>query len=98
MDEYKIITLRCIDCENIECKDSKKYIPIDSLYGCTRKIPESLYEEYYHYMEEIIPFMYTKTTKEYQTSTYKKIIDLLYKIYSCPIGQLLNYSGKTTAQ
>ena len=89
-----IIKLKCSECENSTCCYSNKYIPIDSLEGCTRKVIEDVEIEYYHLINEVAPFMYMNTTKEYQTKTYNQIINLLNNIYSMPIGQKLDKKGK----
>lgn len=94
MDDIVFISLSCIDCENTHCDKSRRYIPSDSLEGCTRKVTEDEAAKYYHLLEEVAPFMYINTTKEYQSRTYKEIIDYLEYIYSCPFGQKLNKYGK----
>lgn len=90
------ITLRCFDCENIECKicPCGKYISENSKQGCTRQLTDEEADKYYHLLEEVRPFIYKDTTKEYQNKTYKKIIDFLYDIYSKPLGQKIGKSGK----
>lgn len=89
-----IIKLQCNQCENDSCCYSKKYIAENSLEGCTRKVDEDMEIEYFHLINEVAPFMYMKTSKEYQNKTYKEIIDLLFKIYSMPIGVKLDKNGK----
>ena len=93
-----IIKLQCGTCENSTCCYSKKYIPYDSLEGCTRKVDEDLEIEYYHMINEVAPFMYMKTTKEYQNKTYKEIIGLLDKVYSSPIGVKLDKHSKVKTE
>lgn len=89
-----IVKLRCGECENISCCYANKYIPMDSLEGCTRKVTEDMEIEYYHLINEVAPFMYMNTTKEYQNNVYHQIIQLLNNIYSMPIGVKLNKKGK----
>lgn len=89
-----IVKLRCSECGNISCCYANKYIPIDSLEGCTRKVTEEVEIEYYHLINEVAPFMYMNTTKEYQNKTYHEIDRLLNNIYSMPIGQKLDKKGK----
>lgn len=91
------IKLKCIDCENTECKISRLMIPEESKEGCIRKIPEELYIKYSHYMNEVAPFMYKDTTKEYQTKTYIEIIDLLFSIYEYPAIKKTGTNGKVLA-
>lgn len=90
------ITLNCADCENSDCDLANKYIPDGSNEGCTRRVPEDIAALYYHYIEEVLPFMYIKTSKEYQNRMYKEIIDFFYRLYAAPIGRKLNRSGKAT--
>ena len=45
------ITIKCKDCENTECRIGN--IIFYSEDGCIRKVPEDLYIEYYHLMNEI---------------------------------------------
>lgn len=84
MDE--IIRLYCNTCENSDCTIGRAYIPEDSNEGCTRRVPEVLMDSYTHLIDEVSPFMYMNTKKEYQNNMYKQIIDTLYKIYDCPVG------------
>lgn len=94
MDDETFISLRCIDCENTNCRISKRYVPIDSLEGCTRKVSEDEAAKYYHLLEEVAPFLNIKTTKEQQSRIYKEIIDYLEYIYTKPFGQKLNKRGE----
>ena len=45
------ITIKCKDCENTECRIGN--IIFYSEDGCIRKVPEDLYIEYYHLMNEV---------------------------------------------
>lgn len=94
MDNYCYITLRCLYCENSNCSIARKYIPQDSKEGCTRKVTEDISDTYEHYIKEVIPFMYIKTSKEYQKRMYKEITDFFISIYKCPIGNKLSSNGK----
>lgn len=51
-----ILKLTCATCDNPECEIGPRYVSVDSLVGCTRRVPESIYEKYIHYMKEVIPF------------------------------------------
>lgn len=94
------ITLRCRDCENTQCSICPKgnYIAENDMRGCTRQVSIEEAARYQHYLQEIAPFMYMATTKEYQNTQYKNIIDFLYYIYTRPIGQKLNKNGKVSQQ
>lgn len=56
LEDQVIITMTCSKCDNIGCEIGPKYVPIDSLVGCTRRVPEKIGDLYLHYTEEIIPF------------------------------------------
>lgn len=92
MEEY--ITLRCIDCENTTCTmcPTRTYVGIDSLRGCTRKVSEEISEQYYHYINEVIPFLHLQ--KNISNDIYIEIYSLLDKIYTCPLGQKIGNNGK----
>lgn len=89
-----LIQLKCSECENSRCCYARRYIPYDSLEGCTRKVSEELELQYEHLVHEVQPFMYMKTTKEYQNKTYNDIINCLQNIYNSPMGQKLDSKGK----
>jgi hypothetical protein len=55
-EEYSIVTLRCINCEQELCGLAKKYVFYDSKEGCTRKVSEETAARFEYYMEEVIPF------------------------------------------
>lgn len=88
------VKLQCGECENIDCPIARRYIPEDSQEGCVRKIEDDLYVEYIHYLEEVAPFMYSNTTKEYQCRIYQEIIEVLAKAYDSPAVQKTNPRGK----
>jgi hypothetical protein len=57
MDEdLVILKMTCIECENADCKVGPRAISVDSLNGCTREVPEEVYDKYIHYMNEVLPF------------------------------------------
>jgi hypothetical protein len=86
MDE-QIVRLYCQDCECTNCTCGPRWYPYDGEAGCTRKVPEELAIEYFHYTNEVMPFLYLDTKREYQTREYKNYIALLDKLYSAPLGQ-----------
>ena len=55
-DNQVILKLTCATCDNPDCKIGPKCASADSLVGCIRRVPEDVYEQYIHYMEEVIPF------------------------------------------
>lgn len=90
------ITLRCNECENTDCNlyPCGKWLAADGLYGCTREIDDDDYAQYLHLLEDVAPFMYMKTSKEYKNKAYNDIIGFMNYLYSCPVGQKLGKSGK----
>lgn len=88
------LTLNCEDCDFIECGIKLRNTIIRGKEGCTKKVSEEIAAQFYHYMEEVIPFWKLQTEK-YTRESYKEIIDFLYtKIYAAPIGQRLDPDGK----
>lgn len=94
--DYEIITLRCIECENSMCGLARKYVPVDSLEGCTRKLSEETASKYYHYMNEVWPMMDSAIySLEHIGKKYAEIIEFLNnEIYTSPIGQKIGKNGK----
>ena len=88
------IKLKCSECENINCNIARLMVPKESKEGCIKKIPENLYIKYIHYINEVAPFMYKNTTREYQTKIYIEIIDLLFSIYEYPSVKKIGENGK----
>jgi len=96
-EEYSIITLRCINCENDQCELAKKYVLFKSKEGCTRKVDEETAARFKHYIEEVVPF-WKMYDSDYVRQSYFEIMDFLFsKIYTAPIGQKLDYRGKVRA-
>lgn len=88
------VKLVCGECENIECPSARKYIPSESREGCIRKLDDDLYIRYEHYINEVLPFMFKKTTREYQSRTYQEIIDMLGEVYASPAVKKTDVRGK----
>lgn len=88
------ITLQCGNCDNINCHLCRKYIPEDSKEGCTRKVSEEQGDMFYHYMNEVIPFIAMYKNYDLAQNKLEEIYQFLLKIYDCPIGQLLDDKGK----
>lgn len=51
-----------------------------------RSVDEELYIEYYHQLKEVWPFA-LKQSEEIVDREYKKIIQILDKVYSSPIAK-----------
>lgn len=96
MDDYYFITLRCHDCDNIDCDicPCGTYVDENNLRGCTRKVSEEDYVKYEHYINEVLPFLYLNYNKNSTTVVYNEILDYLYYIYQQPLGQKLGKSGR----
>lgn len=94
--DCEIVTLRCIECENSMCGLARKYVPVDSLEGCTRKLNEETAAKYHHYINEVWPMMNPAIySLDYIGEKYAEIIEFLNsEIYTSPIGQKLNKNGK----
>lgn len=94
-DGEVILKLTCATCDNPSCEIGSKYAPIDSLVGCTRWVPEEIFDQYIHYMHEIIPFWHLYDEK-YVNSSYSEIYNFVNQIYkNYPIAKLLDCKGKT---
>ena len=50
------IKLNCRDCDFVECCIHPCGRAIIGKEGCTRKVSEEIAAQFYHYIEEIIPF------------------------------------------
>lgn len=96
MDDYYFITLRCHDCDNINCDicPCGTYVDENNLRGCTRKVSEEDYVKYEHYINEVLPFLRLNKNKETTSHTIKEIMAFLYYIYSRPLGVKLGKSGR----
>lgn len=97
-EELYNITLRCIDCDNNHCKYGKLYILSDSVEGCTRIVDEDLFIEYQIQFLEKYPFIKFLKTQEEKEECYIETVNLLEKIYSCPIGHKISSNGKIVYQ
>lgn len=93
-EEQVILKLTCATCDNPNCKVGPKYAPAESLMGCTRRVPENIYEQYIHYMKEVIPFWHLYKL-DFINKSYFEIYDFLQKIYkNYPIEHKLDKKGK----
>lgn len=80
-EEYQI-TLNCNECDHPNCRLGE--IIYHKNDGCIRAVDENLLIEYYHQIKEVWPFA-LKESKEIANQEYNKTMNILYKIYSCPI-------------
>lgn len=93
-DEKVILKLTCATCDNSDCSKGHTYAPLDSLMGCTRQIPEELYDQYIHYMNEVVPFWHLYK-ESYVNTSYNEVYNFLQKIYKeYPIVKLIDKKGK----
>ena len=92
----QVLVLRCRDCEHVNCIYSHKYIPENSLEGCTRIVTDDTCAKYEHYLLEKWPnALAMNYPKEHISQIYSEIINFLdSEIYVAPIGQKLNKHGK----
>ena len=89
------ISLKCTDCDNDTCKIARRFIPEDSLEGCTRNVSEEQGERLYYYMNEVLPFITMNDDVTYVRETCNEISSFLDSIYTQPIGARLDSKGKS---
>lgn len=90
------ITLRCKDCDNIDCGIARRFIPEDSLEGCTREVNDEIAEMYSHYANEVLPFVPLYKNFKTACDTTNKIYDFLRQVYAAPLGRKIDQRGKAT--
>lgn len=85
------VTLRCQKCDNIDCPIARKYVPYESLEGCTRRVSESLAAKFRHDIEEVLPFAWKQEDSQQVFNTIEKDLN---EIYAAPVGCKLDFKGK----
>lgn len=85
------ITLRCQKCDNIECPIARKYIPYDSLEGCTRQVSQETYGKWQHLMIETLPFLHLR---QITAPVYAEISLLENQVYTSKLGRKIDMDGK----
>ena len=85
------ITLRCQKCDNIECPIARKYIPYDSLEGCTRQVSQETYGKWQHLMIETLPFLHLR---QITAPVYAEIDSLENQVYTSKLGRKIDMDGK----
>ena len=76
------LRLNCFDCENSNCTKcpTGTYISVDIPKGCLREVSEEDYISYFHYINEMLPFL-----DKFNMTTRKEILndteDFLQHIY-----------------
>lgn len=85
------ITLRCQKCDNVECPIARKYIPYDSLEGCTRQVSQETYGKWQHLMIETLPFLHLR---QITAPVYAEIDSLENKVYTSKLGRKIDMDGK----
>lgn len=89
------ITLRCDRCDNVDCTIGRAYIPCDSKEGCTRQVPDETADQFYHYIEEVMPFVHLYKNRKQSFQKLSEIEGFLEQnIYSAPLGKRLDAKGK----
>ena len=89
-----IVTLQCIHCDNIDCPIARKYVPIDSLEGCTRRVDKEQFELFQYYIKEVLPFIRHSKNPANAKERLREIESFLDTIYSCPLGTRIDSKGK----
>lgn len=93
-EDEVILKLTCATCDNVDCAKAHKYAPTDSLVGCTRWIPEEVYDQYIHYIHEIIPFWHLYK-EDYINQSYNEIYNFLNELYKkYPIAKMTDKKDK----
>jgi hypothetical protein len=88
------LTLRCKNCDCVDCVFSREYVPEGSLEGCCRKVDENIVEQYCHYFSEVIPFLKNRSYSA-RLEIYEEIMCFLStKIFSAKIIAKLDKRGK----
>lgn len=85
------VTLRCQKCDNVDCPIARKYVPYESLEGCTRRVSESLAAKFRHDIEEVLPFAWKREDSQQVFNAIEKDLN---EIYAAPIGCKLDAKGK----
>lgn len=85
------ITLRCQKCDNVECPIARKYIPYDSLEGCTRQVSQETYGKWQHLMIETLPFLHLR---QITAPVYAEIDSLENRVYTSKLGRKIDMDGK----
>lgn len=88
------ITLKCSTCGNMDCPYARKYIPEGSDEGCTRDATEDLAEKFFHFTQEVLPFLAMRPRSESTDKAYAAIEENLQSVYGSPLGRLLDQKGK----
>lgn len=77
MEPVYNVTLNCIDCENTSCRIGDIIYPHEH-DGCIREVPESIYLNYYHLLNEVWPFCKND-------DIYLKLLNAADDVYKCKI-------------
>lgn len=85
------VTLRCQKCDNVDCPIARKYVPYESLEGCTRRVSESLAAKFRHDIEEVLPFAWRREDSQQVFNTIERDLN---EVYAAPIGCKLDVKGK----
>lgn len=89
-----LLTLRCKNCDNVNCVLSREYIPEGSLEGCKRKVEEDVVEQYCHYFSEVIPFLKNRSYSA-RLEIYEEITTFLFtQVFSSKVIAKLDKRGK----
>lgn len=88
------ITLKCRECDNIDCPIAREYIPDDSIEGCTKDVTEEDAEKFYYYTEEILPFVRQYENFDVAQKRLDEIYIFLNHLYGLPTGNKLDSKGK----
>lgn len=95
MDDEVILTLHCRDCECEDCKMHPNGKLLINREGCTRRVSEETKDKFFHYMQEVLPFVRTYKNRPRAKEKIDEIEHFLFsEVYSAPLGQKLNKDGR----
>lgn len=92
-EDFFNLKIYCWECENKDCNFYARNKDSNDRYGCVRRVPEELYQEYIHQYFEEWPFA-RMLSLENERLCYLKTIDVLYKVYEMPMVHLLGKKGQ----
>lgn len=94
-EDSVIIELKCRDCDNADCPIVTQSSELWHKYGgCSRRISEDISIEYFHYMNEIEPFIQQYENEKTKKNMRKKIMNFLFeKIYKAEFVHYYSHTG-----
>lgn len=88
------VTLRCAECDNVDCDIARRYVPDGSLEGCTRGLDDAQAQALYHCVSEVLPFLHLRGRSATTDAQFQEIDGCLGKAYAAPLGRRIAADGK----